>query len=311
MEGPPVFINGLARAGTTILMRAFYETGLFRSLTYRDLPFVLMPGIWKKISQLFSQDQEARERAHGDGIMVGFDSPEALEEIFWRTFCADDYIFDDHIKPHLVSQEVISQFRVFVRQGMISRDKPTQNRYLSKNNSNIFRLSAIRKAFPDAIIIIPFRDPIQQSISLFQQHKRFSTMQAKDSFIRDYMGWLGHFEFGATHKTFYFGNGFPMLKTEYTPANVNYWLATWINAHRYILNSAPLGSIFFSFEKLCCSPEVILTSLFSQMGFSMKANSMSEKIQAPMVKVMENIDSELKNQAMEVYCDLSARSYQP
>ena len=24
MEGPPVFINGLARAGTTILMRAFY-----------------------------------------------------------------------------------------------------------------------------------------------------------------------------------------------------------------------------------------------------------------------------------------------
>ena len=50
MDERPVFISGLARAGTTILMRTFYGTGLFRSLTYRDLPFVLMPGIWKKIS---------------------------------------------------------------------------------------------------------------------------------------------------------------------------------------------------------------------------------------------------------------------
>jgi hypothetical protein len=45
-----VFISGLARAGTTILMRSFYETGQFRSLTYRDMPFVLMPGIWQKVS---------------------------------------------------------------------------------------------------------------------------------------------------------------------------------------------------------------------------------------------------------------------
>ena len=49
----PVFINGLARAGTTILMRAFYGTGLFRSLTYRDLPFLLMPGVLKRFLTFF------------------------------------------------------------------------------------------------------------------------------------------------------------------------------------------------------------------------------------------------------------------
>ena len=35
-----VFVSGLARAGTTMLMRRFYATGLFRSLTYRDMPAV-------------------------------------------------------------------------------------------------------------------------------------------------------------------------------------------------------------------------------------------------------------------------------
>jgi len=239
MEGQPIFINGLARAGTTILMRTFFETGLFRSLTYRDLPFILMPGIWKRITQLSSQDKAAKERAHGDGIMVSFDSPEAFEEIFWRTFCAKDYIFEDHIEPHLVGQEVISQFRLFVRQVVISGDQPNQHRYLSKNNNNIFRLDAIRKAFPEAVIIIPFRDPIQQSISLFQQHRKFSTMQEKDPFIRHYMNWLGHHEFGATHKAFKFGNGFSMLETDYTPDKVNYWLTIWINTYQYILKSAP------------------------------------------------------------------------
>jgi hypothetical protein len=36
-----VFVCGLARAGTTVLMRRLYESGQFCSLTYRDMPFVL------------------------------------------------------------------------------------------------------------------------------------------------------------------------------------------------------------------------------------------------------------------------------
>src|SRR5690348_14423268 len=33
----PVFVTGLARAGTTLLMRLLYATGAFCSLTYRDM----------------------------------------------------------------------------------------------------------------------------------------------------------------------------------------------------------------------------------------------------------------------------------
>ena len=91
-DGRHVFVAGLARAGTTILLRALHDTGAFRSLTYRDMPFVLMPNLWAKLSRGSRQYQQQKERAHGDRIQVNFDSPEAFEEVFWRTFCGKDYI---------------------------------------------------------------------------------------------------------------------------------------------------------------------------------------------------------------------------
>ena len=45
-----VFVSGLPRSGTTILMRTLYETKRFASLTYRDMPFVVLPNLWSKIS---------------------------------------------------------------------------------------------------------------------------------------------------------------------------------------------------------------------------------------------------------------------
>ena len=46
--GRHVFVAGLARSGTTVLMRSLFETGEFCSLTYRDMPFVLAPGLWSR-----------------------------------------------------------------------------------------------------------------------------------------------------------------------------------------------------------------------------------------------------------------------
>ena len=137
-NGPHVFVAGLARAGTTILLRALHETGGFRSLTYRDMPFVLMPNVWKRISRASRKHTEEKERAHGDRIQVSFDSPEAFEEVFWRTFCRDDYIKDDHLRPHSADGETIDRFVAFVAQVLASSGS-RQARYLSKNNNNILR----------------------------------------------------------------------------------------------------------------------------------------------------------------------------
>ena len=99
--GDHVFITGLARAGTTILLNALYKSNIFASLSYADMPFVLAPNLWSKIS-FKKKDLKLKERAHGDGIKVSTDSPEAFEEVFWKTFAEEEY------------EELEDKFRVYV-----------------------------------------------------------------------------------------------------------------------------------------------------------------------------------------------------
>lgn len=299
-----VFVSGLARAGTTILMRTFYDTGQFRSLTYRDMPFVLMPGMWNKLSTPFYKQEKAKERAHGDGIQVDFDSPEAFEEVFWRTFSGDEYIRDDCLQPHSVSEELIDLFCLYVRRIVDSSSDSKQHRYLSKNNNNILRLGAIRKAFPKAIIIIPFRDPLQQSISLLNQHQQFCIRHSVDKFSYDYMHWLGHYEFGATHKPFRFQKETGPYIADYASDNINYWLNIWTSTYNYLLNSAPSSSIFVCFEDLCKSPVETLRYLFESADLLLNEGRLNEVFNLPPTKVVDGVDENLRNQAQQIYQNL-------
>lgn len=52
-------------------------------------------------------------------------------------------------------------------------------RYLSKNNNNILRLEALATSFPDALLIHPFRDPLQQALSLLSQHRRAARLAGR------------------------------------------------------------------------------------------------------------------------------------
>ena len=71
-NGRHVFVSGLARAGTTILMREIHGSGDFGSLTYADMPFVLAPNFWRRLSANGAKAKPRAERAHGDGIEVEF-----------------------------------------------------------------------------------------------------------------------------------------------------------------------------------------------------------------------------------------------
>ena len=46
-------------------------------------------------------------------------------------------------------------------------------------------------------------------------------MQKKDNFIRKYMSWLGHYEFGLDHKAWFKPRKFNDLNS------INYWLEQW------------------------------------------------------------------------------------
>ncbi len=299
-----VFVSGLARAGTTILMRTFFDTGQFRSLTYRDMPFVLMPSLWKKLSKSFYKQEQAKERAHGDGILTSFDSPEALDEVFWRTFSAKDYIFDNYLQPHRVDDELIEKFRQYVQRITASSNNCNQQRYLSKNNNNILRLRAIRAAFPKSLIIIPFRDPLQQAISLLNQHKKFCDRHSIDKFSYDYMRWLGHHEFGLTHKPFLFRKENHDSLTDYETDSINYWLNIWINTYSYLLKNASSDCIFLCFEDLCEFPVPTLKYLFESANILLDEDKLNKNFIAPPIKDAIDIEESLEDQAQSIYQNL-------
>jgi len=240
-----VYVTGLARAGTTALMRGLYESNEFASLTYDDMPFVLAPNLWKKISRLDNKQRNLKERAHGDGIHVDFDSPEALEEVFWRIHCGEIYIHKETLRTHAVPQETVSLLRRYQSLVCCKYGKP---RYLAKNNNQILRIANLSKSTPDTTFLILFREPIAQARSLLQQHQKFLT---SDSFTRRYMTWLAHHEFGATHRPFQF---FEHASVPGSSSSLQYWIDRWADAYAYLLGLLEEDRpnlIAVSYERLC------------------------------------------------------------
>jgi hypothetical protein len=77
----PVFITLLPSAGTTLLLEVLNSLGEFSSHTYRDMPFLLCPLVWDRLSRNFRIAAYSKERAHGDGVAINSDSPEAFEGV--------------------------------------------------------------------------------------------------------------------------------------------------------------------------------------------------------------------------------------
>ena len=228
-----VFVSGIARSGTTILLNALYKSQEFASLSYKDMPFVLAPNLWSKVS-FGKKDSISIERAHGDGIKVSKESPEAFEEVFWMTFDEDN-------------KETKEKFNRYVQ---LLNNRYQKKRYLSKNNQNIKRLELISKIFPNSKILIPFRDPIQTAYSLFSQHQRFIEDSKKDKFISKYMKWIGHKEFGPNYipihdKNLFFEDSL----------NINHWLEQWYLTYNncYETLKKKENAYFICYEQLCSS----------------------------------------------------------
>ena len=127
--GAHVFVAGLARAGTTILMRRLYASGAFCSLTYRHMPFVLAPNTLGRIMHGTGRNDTLVERAHGDRILVNIDSPESLDEVFWRVFDGKGYIRADHLVPHAPDVEDAERYLGYIA-AILKADPQGRSRYL-------------------------------------------------------------------------------------------------------------------------------------------------------------------------------------
>lgn len=249
--GNPVFVTSLPRAGTTILLELLARQKEFAAASYRNMPFTFSPLLYGRFSTIFRKTGEKAERAHGDGIKVNIDSPEAFEEMIWMAFWRDRY-HDRHIELWDASDND-PEFTAFLSRHMrkIILNAPGASRYVSKNNANIARLPLLNAMYPQALFVIPVRDPVSQISSLMRQHRRFTELHARDRFARQYMEGIGHFEFGAALKPIVFP-GAP--ESANGAEQADYWLRYWIAAYAHVLRTAPENTLFIDHATLSCDP---------------------------------------------------------
>ena len=298
-----VYVCGLARSGTTMLLRILDEFEGFRSLNYRDMPFVLAPNLWARFSHYARKNTVTVERAHGDGILVNVDSPEGLEAVFWRTFAKkisnpDCFGFDEP------TAEVLANFADYRALVANPRTKPVTGkwrRYLSKNNNNLLRLSSLC-ADPSATVLLVYRNPVATARSLHRQHQRFSASQAEDAFTRSYMGWLSHYEFGLDHLPFCFAvSG---MDVSLTPDKLDYWLDYWNAVYRHVLAQSDLRFCLVNHDALRADPVATLSAIFAVLGVEADSTALAQQIAAPNRDSEDGFSDELLRRAAVTYCEL-------
>lgn len=265
--GREVFVTGLPRSGTTLLLEMLHVTGEFATFTYRHMPFILAPLLWERLSR---RAATRRERAHGDGMEVSFDSPEAFEEVVWLSYLRERYVKPDRILPLAPDLDVdafATALRGTIRKLILLKgaDRAEPPRYLSKNNANIARLGLLARLFPSATILIPFRHPLAHVGSLMTQHERFLREQTADRFSRSYMRWLGHFEFGAELRPIDF-DGWIDTSRHLPGLDTGFWLAYWTAAYRHALAHRPSNAVFVDFDALLHGGAGELACLAEQVG---------------------------------------------
>ena len=272
-ENNHVFVTGLPRSGTTVLLELIYSSNEFGSLTYRDMPFVISPNLFSKFSQKRKLDK--KERLHSDGLFYDLDTPEAFEEVFFSTFQNDP--------------DLNKKFKKYIQLILI---KTKKEKYLSKNNYNFKRIPLLLNSFPNAKIVIPFREPLQQAFSMKKQHINFKNKQDKDAFITKYTNFLGHREFGNSHLPWFE----PILYEDLN--DINYWLEQWYLYYENILSAKLSNNCFVISHESMCEDKKKQYEILEKLKVSNKTEfyfSNDKKI------IDEKFDIKVYNKCLEIY----------
>ena len=192
----PIYIAGLARSGTTILLELLAEHPDVATHKYRDFPPVFTPWLWDRwLARVPEKDESAAERAHGDGIAVTSHSPEAFEEVLWMAFFRNshDAAHSNRLTRETSNPEFETFYAEHIRKILAIRKG---KRYVAKGNYNLMRLAYLQKMFADARFVLPVRDPVWHIASLMKQQTLFEAGEKAHPRAIDHLRRVGHFEFG-------------------------------------------------------------------------------------------------------------------
>ena len=292
-----IFICGLARSGSTILLNYLTQNQNYTSLTYNDVPMILSPNLYKYFKKKFKNPFKKKiSRYHRDGLSIDLDTPEAFEEVFWKFIFDNNYINNNFLENNIINNYKISEFKKFLSLILIKNNK---NLYISKNNNNILRINFLKKYLNNSKFLIPFRHPLQQSISLLEQHNNFCEIQKNNLFALKYMDYIGHHEFGINQKSFKLKENY---KNTFNKESLNFWLSDWHHVYSNIFfqNRNDENVYFFNFEKFCETPDFYIKKF--------KLSEIKNKIfiKKPEEKKINNLDfnKDLLNKCSNLYYEM-------
>jgi hypothetical protein len=287
----PVFIAGLARAGTTILLRKLCALEGFTSHRYADFPFLFTPYAWALLRRLApGRPQAPRERMHQDRITVTPESPEAMEEVLWMAFFPH---LHDPRRSNVLDRSVrVPAFEAFladhIRKLLLARDG---RRYVSKNNYNLSRLCYLARLFPDARFLVPVRAPAAHVASLMKQHALFSRLQHDSDRARRHLRLVGHFEFGLDRRPINPGDGDAVAGIERCwerGEEARGWAQYWALAYRHVLDQLAADAgladrcLLVRYEDLCDRPVQTLSAVCVHIGMAgAHASGLADELSRP------------------------------
>lgn len=312
----PLYITGLARAGSTILLEILSRHPDVVTHRYRDFPLLLTPFMWNRyLDRTPRKNDRPAERSHKDGILVTPESPEAFEEVLWMAFFADLHdpetsaVLDEtHANP------AFNQFyRAHIRKLLMLRNG---SRYAAKGNYNITRMRYLLDLFADARFVIPVRDPVWHIASLMKQHRLFCEGQTANPRAVTHLQRAGHFEFGLDRRPVNLGD--PAKTQEIISLwengdEVAGWAVYWGQVHHFIADclEAPglnAAAMVIHFDTFCDRPAETLREMLSHCGLSIEEDFIAaeaDRIHPPAYYRPQFTDRELA--VIERYTAAAAR----
>jgi len=289
----PIYICGLARSGSTIILEFFVNHEMTASHCYKDFPPVYTPYWWNRYLDCVPKKKEVlSERAHKDRILVTSDSPEAMEEILWMTFFPDSLGSKrSSVLNESVENPVFESFyRNHIKKILLIRGG---KRYVAKGNYNITRIPYILKIFPDARFVVPIREPHAHIASLLKQHRLFCDAENRNPKVLEHMRCTGHFEFGLDRRPINTGNYNQTAKTIRLwegGKDAHGYAEQWRSAYGFLADLLEKNDTLreaitvVKYEELCADTQNVLTNLFERTDLpddGETINAYSEKISAP------------------------------
>jgi hypothetical protein len=268
----PIFVTGVARSGTTIILESLAKHPNSASHRYRDFPFVMTPVAWNWfLDRAVRADQEPTERAHKARILVTPESPEAMEEMIWISFFPDCHCPD---KNNVLTEKTVNNgfedfYRSHIRKILAVRGG---SRYLAKGNYNLARLRYLGKLFPDARFLIPIRHPVSHVASLMKQHRLFCEAETHDPRVLNHMRRVGHYEFGLDRRAINFDDRATIDRIRHfwqTGEEARGWALSWASAYQHVADLLAANedlrqrTMVVRFDELCNDPVAILKALFA------------------------------------------------